>query len=473
MRTSAHKLRLCFASSMPQIMTIALAIGWSASAFAQATVNDPNITVTPIVSGLNQPISMAFLGPNDFFVCEKATGQVKHVVNGTVVGTVLDLAVNSASERGLLFITLHPLFPIVPSVYIYSTESSTGVDSPNLADVNLMSNRVDRFIWNGSTLTFANNLLTLRSYQADANQPLRGNHNGGVIRFGPDGKLYIVIGDQGRRGYLQNNKQGPNPDDQFGGPFPDDAHTTGVIYRLNEDGTTPTDNPFFSLHYSPRVDKIYMYGLRNSFGMAFDPITGNLWTQENGDDSFDEMNRVEPGMNGGWVQICGPVKRVQQFHDIETTLPGRLQQLRWPPERIATDPNLALRRLFVLPGSHYKDPEFSWKYAVAQGGINFVNTGALGPEWTQTMLVGAARTNLAGGYLFRFNFTKDRKHYVFTDSRLDDLVADNGFKFDITESESLKVGQGFGIVPDIETSPTGTVVLCSLDQGVIYELKHN
>lgn len=101
------------------------------------------------------------------------------------------------------------------------------------------------------------------------------------------------------------------------------------------------------------------------------------------------------------------------------------------------------------------------------------NTGALGPEWTQTMLVGAARTNLAGGYLFRFNFTKDRKHYVFTDSRLDDLVADNAFKFDITESESLKVGQGFGIVPDIRTSPTETVVLSSLDQGVIYDLKHN
>ena len=117
-------------------------------------------------------------------------------------GTALDLAVNSASERGLLGIALHPRFATNGFVYLYWTESTTGADSAVLSDVALLGNRVDRFHWNGSTLTFDSNLIRLRALQEDANQPARGNHDGGVLRFGPDGKLYVVIGDVGRRGQL-------------------------------------------------------------------------------------------------------------------------------------------------------------------------------------------------------------------------------------------------------------------------------
>src|SRR5712692_7196938 len=165
---------------------------------------DPNLSVKTVVSGLSQPTSMAFIGNNDFFVLEKNTGKVQRVTNGALQSTVLDLAVNSASERGLLGIALHPNFLFNGYVYLYWTESSTGVDSTTLADVALLGNRVDRYIWNGATLTFDRNLIKLRAYQADANQPLRGNHDGGVLRFGPDGKLYILMGDNGRRGLLQN-----------------------------------------------------------------------------------------------------------------------------------------------------------------------------------------------------------------------------------------------------------------------------
>src|SRR5439155_8549893 len=169
----------------------------------------------------------------------------------------------------------------------------------------------------------------LRSFQQDPGQPLRGNHDGGKVLFGPDGKLYIQIGDQGRRGQLQNLAGGADgtgqADDQFGGPAPDDAHVTGVIFRLNADGTTPRDNPFFEVGASMggnlggNIQKVFSYGRRNGFGLAFDPITGSLWESENGDDAFDEMNLITAGSNGGWIQIMGPLDRLKDFKDIETS----------------------------------------------------------------------------------------------------------------------------------------------------------
>ncbi|MCU1265734.1 MAG: hypothetical protein JWM21_2052 [Acidobacteria bacterium] len=439
---------------------------------------DPNLSVQTLVTGLSQPTSLAFIGTNDFFVLEKDTGKVRRVTNGVLQSTALDLAVNSASERGLLGIALHPYFKLNRFVYLYWTESSTGVDSTNLPDVPLLGNRVDRYIWNGTTLTFDRNLIKLRAYQADANQPLRGNHNGGILRFGPDGKLYILMGDNGRRGFLQNVTSGaPVPDDQFGGPDPDNAHLTGFILRLNDDGTTPTDNPFYSAatgltgEAAANIKKLYAYGVRNGFGLGFDPLSGNLWDQENGDDAFDEMNRVSAGSNNGWVQMMGPSSRVSQFKQIESTYgAGNLQQLRWPPSLIADTPTAAMAALYMLPGAHYNEPELSWKYAVAPSALGFVQGRGLGPQFEGDMFVGASRTFLAGGFLFRLKLTPDRLHFSFTDSRLNDLVADNFDKFDITESESLLIGKDFGIATAIETGTNGDLFVVSNTNGAVYEI---
>ena len=628
------------------VMLIAIVSAATIVVYAQNTPSlvDSNLRVRTVVENLLQPTSTAFLGPNEFFVLEKATGQVKWVMNGVVLGTVLDLAVNSGSERGLLGIALHPNFPVTPQVYLYWTKSTTDADTSVLSETPQLGNRVDRYLWDGSTLTFDQNIIQLRALQPpfDAEptpQAGRGNHDGGVIKFGPDGKLYIFIGDVGRRGWMQNLVSGPRgpgfDDDNFGGPEPDDAHLTGVILRLNDDGTTPADNPFTKVEHvlvarlegsqevpandssakgyaaffldaattslsftvtvtgldftgtqtpdpgddlvnahihapAPRgmnagvrfgffglpfndtspgdvvvtpfssgvggtifskwdldegnnttlaaqltnilagrsyinfhtrrlpggeirgqieentqvtanIHKLFSYGHRNSFGFDFDPKSGNLWLEENGDDTFTELNMVRPGMNGGWIQVIGPLARIDQFKEIETTMfGGTLQQSRWPPTNIADSPEEAMARMVMLPGAHYADPKFSWKFEVAPAGIGFIDGRGLGPQYDGNLLMGAARPFLEGGFLWRFRLTGNRRNIGVDDPRLEDRVADNLNKPSasdptanaqaIIESESLLFGRNFGVVTDIKTSPNGNLYVVSLSNGAIYEI---
>ncbi len=600
----------------------------------EPTLVDSNLAVRTVVTNLDTPTSMAFLRRNDLLVLEKNSGKVQRVINGVIqTNPVLDLAVNNGSERGLLGIALHPDFPRDRSVYLFWTESSTGVDTGDLASVPLLGNRVDRFLWNGSTLTFDKNIIRLRAFQADAGQPLRGNHDGGPIRFGPDEKLYIYMGDNGRRGQMQNLPDGPGctnppcagipvgnlPDDPFGGPEPDNAHLTGVILRLEDDGSTPRDNPFYKAgrvrggEAGANLQKVFAFGIRNGFGMAFDPLSGKLWEAQNGDDTFTEINLVEAGANLGWVQIMGPLSRLDQFKAIETSSNFfGLQQLRWLPTNIADSEDEALARLFwvfedgdefgtVLKGSrevppvtteskataefeledndklefelraagpitnavaahihlgargqngpvvaflfespagvnfedgdrisrgvlrntniiarpgfaptvsnlvqrirqgrayvnlhtvahpggeirgqiivldeepvsHYSNPEFSWKFEVAPAGLGFISSRELGGSYRGDMIVGAARDFLQGGTLFRFNLSGGRREIRTGDRRLRDKVADNLAKFDITESESVLFGTGFGIGTDIQTGPNGNLYVVSLTKGAIYEI---
>src|SRR6266542_375543 len=191
---------------------------------ATPTLVDSRLQLSTVVTNLELPTSIAFIGPNDMLVLEKNTGRVLRVTNGVVKGTALDLSVNNFSERGLLGIALHPSFPTIPHVYLYwtcrsataldgdpftpeerecSNANMTGLsDSGDVLQVPLLGNRVDRFVWNGSTLTFDRHLITLLAFQNDGapnppgqgddatgphgQQPARGNHDGGVLAFGPD-----------------------------------------------------------------------------------------------------------------------------------------------------------------------------------------------------------------------------------------------------------------------------------------------
>src|SRR5688572_7535946 len=150
------------------------------------TLTDSNLSVRAVITGLEQPTSMAFIGANEFLVLERATGRVKHVINGALAQIVLDLAVNNASERGLLGIALHPQFTANRFVYLFwtcaavhgsstfevsattcPTTPATGADVTEIVDVPLLGNRVDRFVWDGSSLRFDRNIVNLRSFQHD------------------------------------------------------------------------------------------------------------------------------------------------------------------------------------------------------------------------------------------------------------------------------------------------------------------
>ena len=467
-----------------------------------AQMLDPTLQVEALVTtGLIQPIGIVFLAPNDFLVLEKATGQVKRVLHGVLQAQpVLDLPVNSNSERGLLSLVLHPSFPTVREVFVRWTESSTGADSSAVGDVALLGNRVDRFLWTGANLVLDTNLIRLRARQTD-NVPVpghpgsnnnneNGNHNGGVMRFGPDGKLYVFTGDLGRRGWMQNLSNGPFTtapfiDDTFGGPQPDNAHLAGDILRLNTDGSAPADNPFFGAGASiggevgVNLQKVFSYGHRNGFGMAFDPLSGSLWETENADDAYAELNRVVPGLNGGWIQFAGPVGRIKDWKFIEINEFGRaLQQVRYPPTRAAYTPAAALAKLFMLPGAVYKDPELSWRYEVGPSGATFVQGTALGAAHTGTLWFGSARSfqqaGGTGGSLFRIPLTANRLNVdTSADARLADKVADNVFratKFDGTESESLLIGRGFGTTASIEQGPDGNLYVVSITDNAIYRI---
>ena len=390
-------------------LLVATAVVGFASPIAGQTLRDPSLQATLIASGLSAPTGLAFIGPDDILVTQKNDGRVRRVVGGALQpDDVLDVGVDSDSERGLLGIALHPAFPATPFIYLYYTQSSTGDDTAGTPGP--LGNRVYRYTWTGRSLVSPSLLVDLPVTPGP-------NHDGGKILFGPDGKLYVVIGDLNRNGQLQNIATGPTPDN------------TGVILRLNDDGSLPADNPFVAL--GGNLAKYLAYGIRNSFGIAFDPVTNGLWLTENGPANYDEINLVPRGFNSGWNRLMGPSARNPQ----------------------------ALDSLVQIPGSQYRDPSFSWLATVGPTGIVFLNSERLGAQYFNHVFVG----DINFGRLYRLIPNAARDGFLFTNPGLaSDLVADSAGELDETI-----LGEGFGGITDLAVAPDGRLYVLSI-QGRIY-----
>lgn len=357
-------------------ISIMISILLAAAALQQASaqvpaffpsVKDPDLIVEEYIPHLQHPTSIAFVDDETLLILHKNDGTVRVARNGILDSQpALDVGVANEGEQGMLGIAVKG-----STVYLYFSESSSDGGEA-------ISKRVYKYTWNGQELVdpvLVKDLPATRSY-----------HNGGAMAVAPDGTVYLVVGDTGRYGLLQNNAEGEL--------FPD----TSVIMPVEPEG------PYYAI------------GIRNSFGMAFDPVTGKMWITENGNDNYDEVNLVEPGFNSGWNQAMGP----------------------------ATDDQIA--KMVADYGNYtYADPKFSWQRTVAPAGLTFIDSGPLS-RYGDSLFVGDCNF----GNIYRFELNEERDGFVIKDARLADKVAN-------LEDSTAEIvfGERFGCVTDLDVGPDG------------------
>jgi aldose sugar dehydrogenase len=380
-------------------------------------LHDDTLAVELIAEGLDSPTSMRFLDNGTILVLEKNNGQVRVVLDGKLqVEPAIQVEVATGAEQGLLGIAIWKGKNDTTSVFLYLTE--------NYQDKT--RNLVYKYIYDENEKTLENRTLVL-----DLPGEPGPFHNGGKIAIGPhDGYLYVVIGDVSSGGGILDN--------QIPGRPPNDK---SVILRVDRDSGSPVqDNPFYN--YTGEMEKLrryYAYGIRNSFGMAFEPVTGKLWITENGDHIYDEINIVEPGFNSGWHKIMGPIGRTNMTVEND---------------------------LIIFDSAKYGDPLFSWYAPVGVTDIEFLNSTKLGEKYDDNIFVG----DVNNGNLYYFEVNGDRTGVTFHDPRLLDLVADPVKEGENSELSSLILGEGFGRITDIENGPDGLLYILTYEDGKIYRI---
>lgn len=309
------------ATSSPQIAT------------AQST---DNYTIEPIISEIRVPWGMDWL-PNGDILITGRSGKLYHFSNGEMIGTINGVPeVWSRGQGGLLDIALHPSYE--QNGWIYLTYSSP--KGGNGANTALMRARLND---DRTSLTDQEVL-----YKAEPNSS-RGQHFGSRIVFDGNGHVFFGIGDRGNRD--------ENPQDI--------TRDMGKIYRLNDDGSIPEDNPFVG---QKGLDAIFAYGIRNPQGMDLHPETGELWEHEHGPRGGDEINIIKAGNNYGWPEISFGINYSGTKFTDDTARTGMEQ------------------------------PEWYWDPSIAPSGMTFVTSDKY-PEWQGDILVGS----LKFGYVVRAN----------------------------------------------------------------------
>ena len=380
---------------------------------------DSHLKITTVAEGLSTPTTMAFVGPNDILVLEKDTGMVKRIVDGKVLPKpVLDVNVANSVERCLCGIAVAKNGSTT-HVFLYYTEID-GTDGEDKAAKQPIGNRVYRYDLSGDALI---NPLLLMDLPANPGP----RHNGGNIMIGPDKNIYVEIGDvdgsfktSESETKTQNYKNGVDPDGR------------GGILRITQDGQ-PTDG---ILGDTIPLRLYYAYGIRNSFGMDFDPVTGNLWDSENGPGNGDEINLVLPGFNSGWQQVQGLASQETSFSESD------LEDFNGK--------------------GHYADPKLVWVNTAGPTAVKFLNSAQLGTTYENDMFVG----DVHNGRIYHFDLTADRKDLVLPQelsSRVIEKPSSPGVS-------NIVFGDGFGGVTDLEVGPDGNLYVVSIGLGSIFQI---
>jgi aldose sugar dehydrogenase len=400
--------------------------------------NTANLAIERVSTGINYPTSMAFLGPNDILILERESGKVYRIVNGQMLDEpVID--VGTYYKDGLIGIATTQNQTGSQYVFLYYNEApikyGNDIDGPEEAE---MVNHTLGYFQEGDRLyryevidnKLVNPRIILNLHPAQSNKGLGQEHHGGEVIIGSDGIIYIATGDlQGLRydeekTKAQNYKEGKEPDGRAG------------ILRITQEGE-PVDQGI--LGNTHPLNLYYAYGIRNSFGLDFDPVTGNLWDTENGPDYGDEINLVEPGFNSGADVVQGISSKYDDLDGL-VDFNGKGQ---------------------------YSDPEFVWTIPVGPTAIKFFNSDKFGAQFRNDMFV----ADVNHGNIYHFDLNKDRTGLSLK-GPLEDKVADKP-----AELKDVLFARNFGGITDMEVGPDGYLYIVSLEgylddrvEGTIYRI---
>jgi aldose sugar dehydrogenase len=405
-------------------------------------INDPILKIDEVVTGLDLPTTMAFLGPDDIIVLEKDKGTVQRIVNGIMLPEpLLDVNVATSIERCMCGIAVSKSNIGSTYVFLYFTEAEV-TDSDDITQgKDPLGNRVYRYVLVNNKLINPVLLLDLPAIPGP-------RHNGGAIMIGPDNNLYIPIGDVDGTGKgdasetkAQNYVDGIEPDGRSGIlRITQNGRPVGGVGGGDGDGSAD----ILGDSSSP-LNLYYAYGIRNSFGFDFDPVSGNIWDTENGPGDGpgegDEINLVEPGFNSGWQEVHGM-----------SSIVGN---------------NFTLNDLVDFEGKgKYSDPEFAWIETVGPTALKFLNSDKLGTQYVNDMFVG----DVHFGNIYHFDLTEARTELILGGLLIDKVADSDSELEESADGGGIVFGKGFGGITDLEVGPDGYLYVVSIGHGAVYRI---